>query len=212
MLPTRARVFDHSSNSLRHRRRLVAREGQESLGELRHALISIRRILLEATHNHLFELRRRTHFLQVKTRHRIGHDRGQDPELRRTSVDRLASQAFREDESERPDVGPRIDLLRAPDLFGRHVRGRTEDVARRGDALTPALFVNLRDAEVENLHEPAVVGPLGQEQVGWLEIAVDHTHLVRFGKRFARLNDRRDGLRDREPPAGFDEMVEVVPL
>ena len=64
---------------------------------------------------------------------------------RQFSRDRLV-----DEDAQRPDVGPSVDVARSLDLLGRHVRGRAEGHPGGGHPRR-ALGVDVRDAEVEEL-------------------------------------------------------------
>ena len=51
------------------------------------------------------------------------------------------------------------------------------------------------DAEVQHLDARAAIDPTGDEQVGWLEIAVHDAECVRFGDRLTRLEQEFDRVR-----------------
>ena len=89
--------------------------------------------------------------------------------------------------AERIDVGAGVDLL-SPDLLGRHVVGRSDEVARlrepsrRGRAL--------RQAEVGEVG--VLSGVRVDEDVGGLHVAMDEAVVVRRVERRADLLDDRD--------------------
>src|SRR5262249_53876263 len=90
----------------------------------------------------------------------------------------FAAGALVEDHAERVDVRPRVDVRLAPYLLGRHVERRSDGRAFLGDAERPReLAVELRDAEIEDLHERLAVA-LDDEEVLGFEISVDDAPLV----------------------------------
>src|ERR1043165_6461104 len=106
-----------------------------------------------------------------------------------------------EDRAEGEDVGAGVDRL-GGDLLGRHVAGRADDGAGRGEmprglvavAARRHVLGELGEAEVEDLH--AAVGR--DEEVLRLEVAMDEPLFVRDGERPGDLDGVVDGLRQRE--------------
>ena len=100
--------------------------------------------------------------------------------------------------------GAMVDVLRAADLLGRHVARRAEHrerhrhLVRLTVTVGERLVVDLRDAEVDHLHQDAVVRPLYEEHVRRLEVAVDDAVDVRRGERAAYLQHTIDRALDRE--------------
>ena len=69
-----------------------------------------------------------------------------------------------ENDAERPQVGPRVDVLRRTHLFRGHIaRGPHDRLARRERRFE--LFRELGNAKVEQFHKRRAVGGLAEEQV-----------------------------------------------
>ena len=89
--------------------------------------------------------------------------------------------------------------MRAVALFGRHVARRPDHDARARERVVwhnvAAFGRDLGDAEVENLDDVGRVGPLDEEDVAGLEVAVDDACFVRGLDRRGDLQHERDGAR-----------------
>ena len=133
-----------------------------------------------------------------------------DGEVRRGEGRRSGEQLVEHD-ARRPDVAPPVE--RHPlHLLGRHVPGRSEDVPLLRDRRL-ARQIELRDAEIEELHDAPPVGPLHDEEVRGLEIAVDDAERVRLREGAARLiHDRDDVLPRHRILALLRERGDVVAL
>ncbi len=103
---------------------------------------------------------------------------------------------------QRPEVGPRVDLI-AANLFGRHVGRRPNRRVRRGQLLAAHEF---GQPEIENLDDPL----LGHQHVPGLEVPVHDPALVRGSQSLRDLSSQIEHLRrrNRTPP---DPLVEAVP-
>ena len=71
--------------------------------------------------------------------------------------------------------------------------------------MSSASSVDLRDAEVEHLHERPPSRSLREEEVRGLEVAMDDPERVRLGDRLAGLEDVVDGVADREVAALLEQ-------
>ena len=107
-----------------------------------------------------------------------------------------ARQQLVEHDAEREEVRAPVELL-ALDLLGRHVRRAADHVARARQLGGRGLG-ELADPEVGDL-DPAV---LRHEDVGRLDVAVQHAALVRVPERFGDLADDPDARRQRHLRAG----------
>ncbi len=137
-------------------------------------------VLGEHLTDELFEVVRRVRALPH--RRQRGHLGVEVPphhlEGRRRLERRSAGDHLKEQDAQRVQVTPAIDLLFAPHLGG-HVVGRAHGHAGLGERLhlgahAVARVDDLRDAEVQDLD---VIGParqVDQHDVAWLEVAVDH--------------------------------------
>ena len=97
--------------------------------------------------------------------------------------------------AEGPDVGPPVRPL-APDLFGRHVRGRAQDRLGAGQ-VGPAF-----DRGQAEIHDPGLSLAVDHD-VGGLDVPVDHAFFVRgleprgdLGRDPERFVDRQGPFRD----------------
>ena len=90
-----------------------------------------------------------------------------------------------------------VDLV-ADRLLGRHVFGRPEDRAFRRQA---RVHREVRQAEVENLHEVFSTAARRQEDVVALQIAMNDAEVVRARKRRAHLLEDVDAARERHRSA-----------
>src|SRR5262249_57179480 len=96
-------------------------------------------------------------------------------------------EALVEDDAERVDVRPPIDVPAALELLGGDVGGRAEHLARAREQ-GARLFVDAREPEVEDDR-----GTLpGHHDVAGLDVAVDDAGLVR------RVESARDALEERK--------------
>ena len=124
-----------------------------------------------------------------------------------------AGDELEQDAAHRVDVDAVIDVLAAR-LLGRHVLGRAEQHAGLGQlaaARRPSTR-QLRDAEVEQLHEVGIAEELDEEHVLRLEIAVDDALGVRRRRARARSAGRSSSMRDHgsSSPANRARAIVVV--
>ncbi len=190
------------------------RELLERLGHRLRRGEAIDRQLLDGAHHDALERRRNVGSTAVQ------RDRGVPPDAERRGPlvpivsplegTRPAEQLV-EDDAEREKIAARVDAF-AQDLFGRHVRGRSE----RGDVLEPqgrerdlvGAGRALRDPEVEDLD---VTVP-AHEDVRRLDVAVDDAALVRVGQpsRDGRADDGDRVRRERGLLLGDGGEAEAV--
>ncbi len=110
-------------------------------------------------------------------------------------------EAFIEDHAEGEDVRAAVDA--APlHLLGGHVVRRSEKLARRGEV--DGFGRDLRDAEVGDLH--ALVA--GEDDVGWLDVAMDDPLAVREVERLGDLLEDPRDRRVRERLALLENLLE----
>ena len=121
-------------------------------------------------------------------------------------------------DAQRIDVASRIDDRFASGLLGRHVRRRSHHGAGLGVA-SAARFVQLGDAEVDQLDEIRSLALVDEEHVVRLEVAVDDPVLVRRLQRAAALQHdgrhpaqrhRQPGLHDRLQRSAMEEIHHEV--
>ena len=102
--------------------------------------------------------------------------------------------------------------MRARELLGRAVRRRErrELPLRLRHPLIRRRLHDLRDAEVEQLHDRVPVGAIGEEEIRRLEIAVHDPVRVRFGDAFANLHDVFERERGRQDARRADDVAEIA--
>ena len=139
-------------------------------------------------------------------RHRLDHVHAQEVRAALALERRSPGQQLEEKDAHRIHVRPWVHAL-AGALLGRHVGGRPHDGARlreRRFAFEVVLVgEDLREAEVEQLHVVRIVGERLKEDVGGLQIAVQHTEAV--GER----QPPGDGARDLDGCLGLRRTVVV---
>jgi hypothetical protein len=109
--------------------------------------------------------------------------------------------------ADRVEIGGRADRARAGDLLGRHVHGGAH-VARLGRAGGRSLD-DLGDAEIEDLDAGGAVVAAGEEDVLWLEIAVDDAGRVHLVERARGLHEERDDVGGGQR-AAREDLAEVL--
>ncbi len=119
---------------------------------------------------------------------------------------RLAREALEQHAAEREDVGARVDVLPAPGLLWRHVRGGPDEGACPRE---PRGLGEPGDAEVEQLHARGVA--VHQEQVARLEIAVDDAARVDRRERGGGAHRERDRLVHGEHLA-LEPLLEILAI
>ena len=102
-----------------------------------------------------------------------------------------------------------IEITCALRLFRRHVIGRPHHDARLGHAEFAARDVELRDAEIEDFDEISGVALGDDEDVVWLEIAMNDARVVRGDESFEDLHCERIGLPWGELSERTDALREV---
>ena len=160
-----------------------------------------RRGARQTAHHHLGQVGRhpRRHRAQRRRRavHALLHQR-----VVRFPGERLATGQHRvPHRAERVDVAPRVHVARAHRLLRRHVARRADDHPRGGQAVAGAL--PLGDPEVGE-HRATGVGV--EQDVGGLDVAVDHAAAVRAVERIGQLHEdplrlRRSGAAARSAAA-----------
>ena len=108
-----------------------------------------------------------------------------------------------------PHVTPRVHVARGLHLLRRHVEGATERGQRAGER---AVAGQLGDTEVQHLDPDPLPCPARQEEIGRLDVAVDHARRVGLGQRLTRLQHVRHRLRHRERPPGAELVREIAPF
>ena len=114
-------------------------------------------------------------------------------------VNRFAGEQLVENQPQRIQIALNRRLTE-PHLFGRHV-GR-----RAGDLPFPGVIHRLRQTEVGDPH----ASPSVQHDVGRLQVAMQHPHLVSGGKSGAQLLGDLDALVPRQPADPLQENLEIL--
>ena len=113
-----------------------------------------------------------------------------------------------EDDADRVEVAARVERIAAR-LLGAHVLGRAADDAGARDARLLRVGADLREAEVDDLHEVAARAHRLEDDVLGLEIAVDDALVVRFGERRERLAQDVDDAPEGQRPLLVGDAREV---
>ncbi len=173
----------------------VARAGRNGLaGEQQRAhqrlrgLVAVVGVLLEQFRDDAAQRRRDA----AIARRRVVQNRVDHLDGRRAGERLRSGRHFVDDRPEREEIAAVIDRV-AEQALRRHVVGRAEDAAGRGEAAARFLIeVDDRrlfgQAEVEQLHDAA----LGDEDVGGLHVAMNDALLVRRVERIGDLDGEVD--------------------
>ncbi len=125
---------------------------------------------------------------------------------------RRSGEAVKERDADRIDVGAMVDLRLVLHLLRRDVHRRPEDRPARGQPIEERIVDVLRDAEVEELRRDDTIGASREEDVRWLDVAVNDARSVRGLER----GEDRPGHLERplhgEPALPLQPLVEVLPL
>ena len=136
-------------------------ERREVALELGSRLVAVLRASLQTASDDRVETLRHGGDPRAEPRRFGLEDRGEELAERLAVEGTLAADELEEDDADRPDVGARVDLLRAAQLLGRHVERRAEHRGRRrqlaGRHVERRAARRLRDAEVEHLDDGAPV-------------------------------------------------------
>src|SRR5690606_16027326 len=183
---------------------------REELGARREALVQIAR--------HRFRDDRGKSWVEPRCdllygRGRLEHDL-EDQLVERIRIERnLSGDGLVQNHASGVDVDARVDVFGAFRLLRRHVVGRTHDRARARHAELAAHGAELRDAEVEQLHEVALPLLAADEvHVVWLQIAMDDASGVRRPQPFEHLYGDGIHLRRGEAPAVVDATAERLAI
>ncbi|MFO0616275.1 MAG: hypothetical protein U0414_27015 [Polyangiaceae bacterium] len=139
---------------------------------------------------------------------RLGDELLHDREARLALPERGADETSVRDEPERPDVRRGADLRLPIALLRRHVRDRP---ARHRPALR-RLFDDLRDTEVEDLHDGVLARLLHDEDVLGFDVAVDDPGLVRGVQGDRRLPQELDEDLRLERAVLGEDLAEIAAL
>ncbi len=112
----------------------------------------------------------------------------------------LVADHFIEHDAESPDVGALVGML-AAQLLGRHVAQSAEQRAR----LRVGTFRDARDAEIHHF-DYAIES---EDNVGGLDIAVDHAAAMGIIEGAAGLHDVAEFLRERERRFAGDQFLQA---
>ncbi len=174
--------------------------------ELVHRLMTLRAILLEGLADHAGE----------PGGHRVRQGRrivGDDPHELRGHRGRREGNAARhgvvEGRAEAPHVRSRVLVALPHGLLDRHVRGRPQEHARRGQARVVEAAAHADgEPEVEQLDRPV----LAHEHVGRLEVAVDEAGAVGGGERLGGGTAEPHDLLGRQGALVAELLGEVLSL
>ena len=201
----------HRCGALRRRRRAAAAAAESvsssssATFRSRHRLIAARRLLAQAADDGPLDVERhdaadRLGGAGSSFRIFARTDSGESPMNGRTAGHHLVQHR-----AEAEDVRPRVDLA-ALRLFGRHVRGRADDLPPRSAATVRVRrrgaigrLEQLRQPEVEDLD--AIV--VGDHHVRRLQVTVDDAGFVRRGEGIGNLHAVAQRLRDGEALRGI---------
>ena len=123
---------------------------------------------------------------------------------------RSAGECLVQDDAQRVDVGPFIKGHIALGVLWGHVQRGAQNVAGLGQLHGAGARVHLGDAEVHDLdHCPLALA--SEEDVLWLEVAVDDPCLVGGLQRRGHVQRHRDGDVDFRRPLA-QELTEILPL
>ena len=122
----------------------------------------------------------------------------------KSSGERLfAGDRFVEHHTHRVDVGPQIDIAGVLELLGCHVGGRSEGHPLAGQ---PALRI-LRRSRNPEIHQ-FNLAPLGEQDVGRLDVAVDHPAVVGVFEGQAGLIQNVQCHLVRQVPFAADQLLQ----
>src|SRR5205823_10539538 len=116
------------------------------------------------------------------------------------------------DDRRRPKIRPKIDVLRADELLGRHVIRRADHRARLGFLVELLDGRALRDAEIEQLAEQLAAARVAQVDVVRLDVAMDDAALVRARERSTELRDDLRRVLDGDAPELLEVRREIATL
>ena len=125
-----------------------------------------------------------------------------DAERRLALEGHLPGRHLEQDDAERVDVGPLVDVLPF-DLLGGHVLGRPDEGPAVGDAL------GLGGAGDAEIHDPGAALAVDHD-VGRLEVPVDDPQPVGLRQAVADLSGDRQGPGRGERPHHLDDALEIV--
>ena len=158
------------------------------------ARVAVRHVLLERLHDHVGQLVREVGPDHLERQRRVRKNGGHVALVTFAGERPAGPEQTIQHHAERPDVSPAIHATVA-DLFGRHVRRRSERAlpvvgeVRRGGGL------DLGDAEVEDLRDALACLGLGEKDVRRLQIAMHDAVVVGLLQTEARLDDPVDERR-----------------
>jgi hypothetical protein len=196
-------------------RRGRARERRERVCELGRARKALIGLPLQTAEHDLLELRMNLGVLTERRRIGLQNRRKELAEVVAHEREVPRHQLV-EDDADRPNVRAVVDALRRAKLLRRHVERRAEHGLRRRESARAgresARSLRLRDAEVEDLHHHRPVLAFCEEQVRWLQIAMDDPDRVRLrdpAQRLKHIMDRDVGSETMARLA-FEHLREVL--
>ncbi len=167
----------------------------ERLQQLARRLRPVGGALLETSHHQRGQRGRHGRPRLLKRDRGLRHVRGQHLLRGPTGERRAASQHLVRRRAERVDVGAMVDVGIGARLLGRHVRGRSQRDAGRGERRSAVCRFRhrLRHAEVGHRRRVA-----GEENVVGLDVAVDDALRVGVVERLGDVAQNRHRLGDRQ--------------
>ncbi len=187
---TRRRLSRHPSLVVRHR------INQRQLHVV-HRLKALFLLFAEAAHHDRFQLRRNVRIDRPGRVRLAGQVSNQHFTKTFAGKWHFARQQLVHHDPERVDISAVIDVAFAVALLWTHVRWRADHHA--GARLLrhrPVLGGQLRDPKVEQLDVVAIVRPIDQKNVLWLEVAMYDPLAMTGGQRRAALRQDADALAD----------------
>ena len=156
---------------------------------------------------------RRPRRLLAQRRQRQRADTDQDVAVVGRVVGKVTRQHVEQAHAERIQICAVVDAAGAAHLLGAHEQRRAEHGAGLRRALL-ALAVELGDAEVEHLGDPAdlVVFALDQEDVGRLQVAVNDALRMRARQRPADMRDDAHGVAERNVVVALESLLQRLAL
>ena len=146
-----------------------------------------------------FQLRRHARDARHQRRRVLADLRLQQLDLVEPGERRRARENLVEHDGERIEIAALVALAAAA-LLGRHIERRAD---RRAGARHAHAALHAGDAEVHDLHAPVIA----DHQIGRLNVAMDHAHLMRIGDAVGGLRDNGEALLDAERSAALAQHI-----
>ncbi len=207
--------MDDADNALNRGPRAPGGEVGEREGKLGNVLGSLPLVLLQAGVDGRFEARGSVGAKRAKGRE--GGRRHLDGNLgiRLAWEGSTARQKLVEDDPQRPNIGPRIDLFGRLHLLGGHVIRRAHDRCRvrdRSARIRRRKIGDLGNSEVEHFDDELPVVAPEAEEIGGFQVPVNNPDAVGAGHAHASLKDEVDGLLGGQRAVPLNPRREVFAL